>query len=147
MHEVLRDEHFPPLCPACRALLGAPKTADSVQTAECQRCGKCYVKFTSGWLPAGEEFIHYYGRSVDSLMNSFGHSFEDAVRLAKDYFLKFMDPDFCKSLGIPAQDEEFMWHEGDMASRIHYYLVLEGDPDPWSYIQWRAALQQSESRK
>lgn len=70
---------------------------------------------------------------------------EKAESLVRDYYSKFMDSCYCKSIGVPVQDDDFLFHEGvgGMALRIHYYLGLEGDPDPHKFIEWRAALSKS----
>jgi len=110
-----------------------------MQIAECLKCGLNHVRFLSGWLPTDEDFIRFFGRNVTALMDHFGHTFPSAVKLAKDYYRDFTDPAYCEAIGVPTQSDEFMWHEGlDMANRIHYYLALRLDPDPHSYIEWRA---------
>jgi hypothetical protein len=130
---------FPPLCEACSALLPPPVHTDSVAVIECRRCHQTYACFLQGWLPTkDEDFGAYYGDNVGVLIAEFGHSFWPAVELARDYYKKFTDDAYCRSIGIPVQDEEFFWHEGmGMAARIHYYLALHGDPDPGRFIDWR----------
>ncbi len=97
-----------------------------------------FACFLPGWLPTDENFIKYYGDNVNGLMFEFGHSFWSAVALAREYYEKFTDEAYCRSIGIPTQNNEFFWREGSMAARIHYYLALKGDPDPHRFIDWRA---------
>jgi hypothetical protein len=131
-------DQLPPLCWACSALLPNPVSADCVAVAECHRCRQKHVSFLANWLPTDEDFIRFYGRIVERLHVNFGHSFSAAVELARDYYLKFTDPIFCHSIGIPVQDDEFFWHQGgDMVNRIHYYLALRANPDPARYVEWR----------
>lgn len=68
------------------------------------------------------------------------YSQAEAEALVRDYYVKFTDPSYCSSIGIPAQDDDFFFHEGvtGMALRIHYYLGLRGDPAPGKFIEWRA---------
>jgi hypothetical protein len=134
---------FPPLCEACSALLPQPVRTDSVAVIDCRRCHQRYACFLPGWLPTqDEDFSAYYGGNVGVLAVEFGHSFWPAVALARDYYEKFTDDAYCRSIGIPVQDEEFFWHEGrSMAARIHYYLALRGDPDPGRFIDWRTDYQ------
>ena len=67
------------------------------------------------------------------------HSDHEAELLVRDYYQKFTDASYCRSIGIPVQDDDFFFHEsaGGMALRIHYYLVLRGNPDPHRFIEWR----------
>jgi hypothetical protein len=98
-----------------------------------------YARFLPGWLPTDENFIKWYGDNVNDLMFEFGHSFWSAVALAREYYEKFTDESYCRSIGIPVQSDELFWHEGlGMAARIHYYLALGADPDPTRFIDWRA---------
>ena len=64
----------------------------------------------------------------------------EAESLVRDYYVKFTDPFYCRSIGVPVQDDDFFFHEGvrGMALRVHYYLGLEGDPAPSKFIEWRA---------
>lgn len=70
------------------------------------------------------------------------YSQDQAESLTIEYYLKFTDPAFCSSIGIPVQDEDFMHHEsaGGMALRVHYYLGLGSDPSPHAFIEWRSNL-------
>ena len=72
------------------------------------------------------------------------YSLAEAEALVKEYYAKFTDASYCRFLGIPIQDDDFFFHEGviGMALRIHYYLGLEGDPNPSKFIEWRAAATQ-----
>ena len=67
------------------------------------------------------------------------YSVTEAESLVRDYYIKFTDPSYCESIGIPAQDDDFFFHEGalGMALRILYYLGLRGNPDPEAFIEWR----------
>ena len=138
LYEIVRE--FPPLCGACGALMRPPVEVESVAIAECRNCHRVRARFLPEWLPTeDEDLITSYGDSVALLMSEFGHPFWPAVALARQYFVKFTDEGYCRSIGIPTQDEEFFWHEGaGMAARIHYYLALGGDPDPHRFIDWRA---------
>ena len=68
------------------------------------------------------------------------HSRHEAESLVRDYYLKFTDASYCRSIGIPVQDDDFFFHESahGMALRVHYYLVLHGNPNPHRFIEWRA---------
>jgi len=138
---------LPPLCTGCSALFPPPVKTDSFVVVECRRCREKFVSFLPGWLPTSEDFIGYYGKSVERLMIDFGHSFSAAAELARNYYLKFTNPDFCRSIGIAAQGDEFFFHEGNMADRIHYYLALGADPDPGRYIQWRTERYKRDPKK
>lgn len=65
---------------------------------------------------------------------------DEAESLVRDYYLKFTDASYCRSIGVPVQDDDFFFHESaqGMALRVHYYLVLRGNPDPHCFIEWRA---------
>jgi hypothetical protein len=71
------------------------------------------------------------------------YSRNEAEALAREYYRLFRDPEYCKSINIPAQDHEFFHHYGaaEMARRIHYYLGIKGDPDPHRYLDWRQKFQ------
>ncbi|UJB19158.1 MULTISPECIES: hypothetical protein [Lysobacter] len=77
------------------------------------------------------------GKIVAAL--SEGYSKTEAESLVRDYYSKFTAPAYCKSIGVPVQDDDFFFHEGiaGMALRIHYYIGLEGDPAPEKFIEWR----------
>lgn len=64
----------------------------------------------------------------------------EAEALVREYYAKFRDPEYCKSIRVAVQDDDFFHHQGagDMALRVHYYLGLKGDPDPHRYLEWRA---------
>lgn len=70
------------------------------------------------------------------------YAVEVAEHLVQDYYVKYTDPVYCKSIGIPCQDDDFMFHEGvrGMALRVNYYLGIAGDPDPHRFIEWRSTL-------
>ena len=62
-----------------------------------------------------------------------------AEALVREYYEKFTNADFCRSIGIPQQNDDFFHHEsvGGMTLRVYYYLCLKGDPSPHRYIEWR----------
>lgn len=76
------------------------------------------------------------------LVNEADYSPEEARVLASDYYQKFTDPEYCMSIGVVTQDDEFFFHQGvsDIARRIHYYLKLKLDPNPEAYLRWRDEL-------
>ena len=59
----------------------------------------------------------------------------------REYFRLFQDEQYCRSLKIGVQDEEFFHHEGAgyMAMRVHYHLTLKADPDPNRLLDWMNA--------
>jgi len=91
-------------------------------------------------LPTDEDTNFLFDSAVSLLRGEFGYSQEDANRLAGQYYTLFSDPDYCHSIGIPVQNDDFYHHEasGGLALLIHYYLGLRADPDPHKFIEWRA---------
>ena len=84
-----------------------------------------------------------------ALMENFSHSGMGSISLIKEYYGKFQDPDYCRAIGVPTQDIDFFFHESalGMALRIQYYLVVKGDPDPGSYLDWRRDFFLRQSRE
>jgi hypothetical protein len=79
-------------------------------------------------------------------LEAFGYSETEARRLILDYKHKFMDEDYCESIGIPTQLNSYIGHEGPMgiALHIHYYIGLNGDPNPNRRVDWRTAFQETD---
>jgi len=92
-------------------------------------------------LPTDPDTNRFFDRVVDELQGYFDYAFDEAVRLAREYYTRFTDAQFCDSIGVPVQDDDFFHHEapGGIAFRAHYYLGLKGDPKPSSFIEWRAS--------
>lgn len=90
-------------------------------------------------IRADEDVNDHFDMIAQSLNLTFGYSLARSEELAKEYYEKFTDPDFCGSIGVRVQDDEFLFHEGapGMALRVHYYLVLKGDPSREAFIDWR----------
>jgi hypothetical protein len=78
-----------------------------------------------------------------ALQKLFKYPRAQAGELSRDYYRLFTDSDYCATLGIPVQDEDFFHHEGPfhLALRAHYYLNLKADPRPESFIKWRTKHQ------
>jgi hypothetical protein len=91
-------------------------------------------------LPTDEETNILFDAVVSRLRGEFGRAYEDADTLAREYYIRFRDPEYCHKIHIPVQDDDFFHHEAPhgIAVRIYYYLVLKGDPDPDKFIDWRA---------
>lgn len=90
-------------------------------------------------LTADEDLNYIFDMAVAELQARFEYSEDSAIALTQEYYRLFRDPEFCRSIGVAVQDEEFFFHEapGGMALRIHYYLGLKADPDPGKFIEWR----------
>lgn len=90
-------------------------------------------------LPTDEETNDYFCTVMSWLRTYFGYSESEACKLVQKYYSKFRDRKYCEKIGIPVQNDNFFWHQGagDIALRIHYYLVLQGDPEPMKFIDWR----------
>lgn len=88
---------------------------------------------------ADEDVNDYFDTIVQGLSSSFGYPAAHSERLAREYYEKFTDPTYCESIGVWVQDDEFFFHEGalGMVLRVHYYLVLKGDPRRDAFIDWR----------
>ncbi|KRB07971.1 hypothetical protein [Lysobacter sp. Root690] len=80
---------------------------------------------------------------LDKIVAALGECYSktEAESFVRGYYLKFTTPAYCKSIGVPVQDDDFFFHEDipGMALRIHYYLGLGGDPAPEKFIEWRSA--------
>lgn len=78
---------------------------------------------------------------ISSLEGECGYSNSEASDLVANYYKLFLDGDYCAKIGIPVQDDEFLYHEGvgGMALRVHYYLGLKLDPNPKKFIEWRSS--------
>ncbi|MGM9483867.1 hypothetical protein ACS5PN_21905 [Roseateles sp. NT4] len=90
-------------------------------------------------VSADDDVKELFRHVARELQQAFGHSQVQAERLAKDYHDRFTDAGFCKSIGIPPQDDDFFFHEaaGGVALRAEYYLVIQGPSDPFEFIKWR----------
>jgi hypothetical protein len=75
-----------------------------------------------------------------------GYTQEEARQAILEYKRKFMNEEFCASVGIMPQLNEFIGHEGPlgMATLIHYYITLKGDPKPDKMVDWREQFQKSD---
>jgi hypothetical protein len=81
-----------------------------------------------------------FGEVAKYLAEVLGYSANKAAEMAASYYAQFTSDEFCRSIGVPRQDDEFFFHEaaGGVALRAHYYLGIKGDPDPGAFIEWRA---------
>lgn len=93
-------------------------------------------------LSTDEDTNRFFDKVVDWLRGMYNYSEDEACALIREYYEKFRDPQYCQSIGIPVQDDDFFFHEsyGGMARRIYYYLVLKENPDPRAFIEWRSKL-------
>ncbi len=75
---------------------------------------------------------------VPGYLEVLGHSRTEADRMIAEYKCKFMNPEYCRTIGITVQDDEFVGHEGpaSMATLIHYYIGLRGNPAWDKFIEW-----------
>lgn len=92
-------------------------------------------------LPTDEDTNLFFDDIVSKLISDLDYSYEEASKITRDYYQKFTNVDYCRSIGVPVQDDDFFFHEGvgGMALRIHYYLKLNEDPNPRKFIDWRAS--------
>ena len=76
---------------------------------------------------------------VADMQAYFGYTTQAAEALVREYYTRFRDPQYCDSIHIPVQDDDFFFHEsaGGMALRVHYYLGLKENPEPMKFIDWR----------
>lgn len=58
-------------------------------------------------LSTDEDVDDYFDLIVNALHHSMGFSFDRSVELARDYYLKFTNEEYCRSLGMTVQDDEF----------------------------------------
>ena len=79
-------------------------------------------------------------RAVQQLKQRLAYEEADAVKLMRAYLELFTDEKRCNEMGIPVQDEEFFFYEGEigLALRAHYCLTLQGKPDHMSYVNWQS---------
>lgn len=86
-----------------------------------------------------EDVNDYFDLITESLSFEFGFSRNVAESLAREYYDKFTNPEFCSSMGVGVQDDDYFFHEGrrEMARKIYYYLVLKADPRREAYLDWR----------
>lgn len=90
-------------------------------------------------LSDDEDVNDLFETVVAGMQTAFGYSLAEAECLVREYYSIFRDPQYCRSIGIPVQNDEFFLHEGlGMSLRIHYYLGLKGNPDPHAFIEWRS---------
>lgn len=76
---------------------------------------------------------------VRELRKLFGLSATVASELLATYKARFSDVEYCQSIGVPVQDDDFFFHQAPMgmALMVYYYLVVKGDPDPQEFLKWR----------
>ncbi|MEN8446310.1 MAG: hypothetical protein ABG776_15015 [Cyanobacteria bacterium J06555_13] len=93
-------------------------------------------------LPTDADTNRFFSHVIDRLESSGVYSQQEACDLVREYYQKFRDPQYCQSIKIATQDDDFFFHEGvgGMARRIHYYLTLKGDPNPQSFVKWRNSI-------
>lgn len=91
-------------------------------------------------LPTDADVNKLFDQVVTDLQARFGYTAQAASALVREYYTLFRDPQYCKGIGVPVQDDDFFFHEaaGGMALRVHYYLGLKENPDPGKFIDWRA---------
>ena len=91
-------------------------------------------------LSSDQDVNVFFGRVAEILMDELGLNSSQAKEYITDYYQKFTDDDFCRSIGIPAQDDDFFFHESEkgMALRIIYYTIDKRDPNPHAFIEWRS---------
>jgi hypothetical protein len=90
-------------------------------------------------LTADADLEWVFDHAVEELQHRFGYSADAAEALTRDYYQRFRDPEYCKSIHLRAQNDEHFFHEGPggMALLIHYYLGIKGDPARDRFIDWR----------
>lgn len=86
-----------------------------------------------------EDVDDYFGEIATALGRHFGYPISHSEALVREYYGKFTDPAFCRTIGFQVHDDELFFHEGgfEMVLSIHYYLVLKGDPSREAYLRWR----------
>jgi hypothetical protein len=91
-------------------------------------------------LPADADVNRLFDRVVAEMQARLGYTAQAASALVHEYYTRFRDPQYCDEIHVPVQDDDFFFHEGTggMALRVHYYLGLKENPDPMSFINWRA---------
>lgn len=91
-------------------------------------------------LTNDQDVNQFFGRVVGVLMDELRLEASKAERYVVEYYQNFTDVNFCRSINIPTQDDDFFFHEseGGMALRIIYYTIDKRDPDPHAFIEWRS---------
>ncbi|MFT3806737.1 hypothetical protein [Arenimonas sp.] len=93
-------------------------------------------------LPTDEETNHLFDQVVSDLHANFNCSVDQAEALVRTYYSRFLSAEYCQTIGVPVQDDDFFFHEGvrGMSLRVHYYVALAKDPSPHEFIEWRSSL-------
>jgi len=91
-------------------------------------------------LPTDEETNQLFDMVMERLVEDCDCSESEANALIHEYYQKFRDEEYCRKINIGVQDDDFLFHEGagGMVLRIYYHLVLKGNPDWESFIEWRS---------
>ena len=136
-------EPVPVLCVRCKVVLrGVPSEgSDLAALSECPACGRRFGKHLRTWLPTDDDTIQLFDDVVARLhQDTDEYTFEEACSLVEGYYRRFTDAAVCARLGVPVQNDDFFHQEGaaGVALRVHYYLKLQGNPDPRAFIEWRA---------
>jgi len=99
-------------------------------------------------LSSDDQINRLFDGTVVILQSKFGYSAEEATSMVREYYQRFRDPAYCKSIGVRVQDDDFFFHEasGGMSLLVHYYLGLKGDPDPRKFLDWRTEYNRQQAR-
>lgn len=92
-------------------------------------------------LASDQDVNLFFGRVAGILMDELRLESSQVKEYIAEYYQKFTDDDFCRSINIPTQDDDFFFHESEkgMALRIIYYTIHKRDPNPHEFIEWRSS--------
>lgn len=91
-------------------------------------------------ISADADMNHFLSLVISQVGEYFSISEDEAEELVRKYYFLFLDKSFCDEIGIPVQDDDFLFHEGvgGVALRVYYYIFLKGNPDPYEFLRWQA---------
>lgn len=91
-------------------------------------------------ISADVDTNRFLGLVISQIREYFSISEDEADALVRKYYSLFLDKGFCDEMGIPVQDDEFLFHEGvgGVALRVYYYVFLKLNPDPYEFLRWQA---------
>ncbi len=130
-----------PMCLSCNALLQRSKETSTWIFYKCPSCEYENADLIGEWLPVDEDTHYLFYEIAMKLRSELNISLESAIGLVEEYYSKFTNADYCDSLGINVQDEDFFHSEGiGMVYWIVFFVVEKNVPDYAKFVEWRSKL-------
>jgi hypothetical protein len=127
-----------PLCRRCNSLLW--KTNEKSKNWEyfnCKKCNYSEAELKGKWLPTDENTNELFYQIAQKLSYELSIEIKKAIEYTEDFYLKFINEKYCKSIGTNPKDDDFFHHEYfGLLFYIKYFIIDKKEQNIDKFYDW-----------